>query len=266
MTRQKIVDISIDCDRCIAAIVRFISRYFSCTRAKTAVLGLSGGVDSSTVAYLAERALGKDRVIGLIMPYRTSSNQSIKDASMVVSKLGIRAEKVDISALVDGYFKRDTGASHLRRGNKMARERMSILYDYACKFGGIVLGTGNKSETMVGYFTKHGDGGCDLLPLGGLYKTQVWEVARCLGVPECIITKTPSADLWMDQFDEDEIGVSYCILDQVLYLLVDKKMSVGAIVKKGFGLQTVRRIAMMIESSRHKRSTPPFPKCNRFLK
>ena len=260
MTQQRIVDISIDCDRCIGTIVRFISHYFSCTRAKTAVLGLSGGVDSSTVVYLAERALGKDHAIGLIMPYRTSSRQSIEDATMVVSKLGIRAEKVDISALVDGYFKRDTGASHLRRGNKMARERMSILYDYASKFDGIVLGTGNKSELMVGYFTKYGDGGCDLLPLGGLYKTQVWEVARRLGVPKRIITKPPSADLWMDQFDEDEIGVSYSVLDQVLYLLVDKKMSVDAVAKKGFGFQTVRRIARMIESSRHKRSTPPFPK------
>jgi len=181
---------------------------------KRAVVGLSGGVDSSLAAFLAVKALGAENVVGISMPYRTSSPQSREDAKLVAQLLGLEFYEIDITPQVDAYYSRFPDADPLRKGNKMARERMSVLYDFAHWKVALVVGTSNKSELLIGYSTRWGDSAHDLNPLGDLYKTQVWQMARFVGVPERIVEKKPSADLWPGQTDEGEIGLSYYTLDK----------------------------------------------------
>jgi len=235
-------------------LVRAIRKTFDEKGFSKAVVGLSGGLDSSVVTFLLVKALGKENVFGFIMPY---GGQDTADAEEVAALLGIKAERIDILPMVDAYFSQVPDADKVRRGNKMARERMSILYDQSHKAGALVAGTGNKTEIRLGYFTLHGDGACAVALLASLYKTQVIQLARYLGLPDRIITKKPSADLWEGQFDEDEIGASYGELDAILYLL-DKGIPEEEIIGMGHERSVVDIVIKRIAKNRFKLEGPAF--------
>jgi NAD+ synthase len=217
------------------------------------VVGVSGGVDSSLSAALAARALGPERVHGYLLPYRTSNPASEQDARIVAEHLGIPHRKIDISPMVDAYFEIEPDADPGRRGNKMARERMTILFDQAKKLDALVLGTSNKTEILLGYSTVFGDNASSLNPLGDLYKTQVWQLSRHLGLPGAVIDKAPSADLWPGQTDEGDLGVDYGTADEVLYLLFDEGLRPEEIVERGYGEKAVKRIVTLEQRFRFKR-------------
>ena len=220
------------------------------------VVGISGGVDSALTAFLAVKALGKENVIGLSMPYRTSSRSSVEDARLVAEILEIEFHEIKITPQIDAYFQLFPDADNVRRGNKMARERMSILYDFAHWKGALVIGTSNKSELLIGYSTRWGDSAHDINPIGDLYKTQVWEMAEFVGVPERIVKKKPSADLWPGQTDEGEIGLSYRTLDQILIGYVDLRLRREELVEIGFEPKVVDRVLTMVRNSQYKRKLP----------
>jgi NAD+ synthase len=220
------------------------------------VVGLSGGVDSAVVAFLAAEALGKENVRGVLMPYRTSNPQSRADAELVARSLGIQTETVDISPMVDAYLKGRPDADRVRRGNVMARQRMIILYDISSRDGALVLGTSNKTEILLGYGTIFGDLASALNPLGDLYKTQVWHLAEALGVPHAIVTKQPSADLWEGQTDEDELGVTYARVDELLYAHVDERRNVKECLEMGFEEALIDRVRRLIRINQFKRRPP----------
>lgn len=220
------------------------------------VVGLSGGVDSAVVAYLAVKALGVENVLGVLMPYRTSSPSSVADAELVARELGIRTEVVDITPMVDAYLKQVNGADRVRTGNVMARQRMIILYDFSSREQALVIGTSNKTEIFLGYGTLHGDLACALNPLGDLYKTQVWQLARALGVPERLIEKSPSADLWEGQTDEGEFGFTYAEADRLLYFMIDERRSIDELVAMGFDRKLIDRVRIMVIKSQFKRRPP----------
>ena len=224
------------------------------------VVGLSGGIDSAVVAFLVAEAIGPDRLLSVLMPYRTSSPASRSDAETVVAQLGCKSELVDISPMVDAFFANDPEASSLRRGNFMARQRMAVLYDRSVTFSGLVVGTGNKTESLIGYTTLFGDSACAFNPIGDLYKSQVRQLAESLGVPEAIIRKAPSAALWPGQTDEAEADISYPVLDRLLFWRVDKRRSVEEVVALGFDRALVERVDRMIASSEFKRQVPPIAK------
>jgi NAD+ synthase len=224
------------------------------------VIGLSGGIDSALVAYLAAEAIGAERLLCVLMPYRTSSPASRSDAEDVVGRLGGPSELVDISPMVDAFFDGDPDASSLRRGNFMARQRMAVLYDRSVTWGGLVIGTGNKTESLIGYTTVFGDNACAFNPIGDLYKSQVRQLAAAMGVPEQIITKAPSADLWPGQTDEAEAGFSYPVLDRLLFWMIDKRRSRDELVGMGFERALVERIERMIAGAEFKRQVPPIAK------
>jgi NAD+ synthase len=225
-----------------------------------ALLGLSGGIDSALVAYLTAEAIGAERLLCVLMPYRTSSPASRTDAEEVVRRLGAKSEVVDISPMVDGYFGAESDASSLRRGNFMARMRMAVLYDRSVTWGGLVVGTGNKTESLIGYTTLFGDSACAFNPIGDLYKSQVRQLAQEIGVPEAIIRKAPSADLWPGQTDEAEANFTYPQLDRLLYWRIDKRRSVDEVVALGFAPELVERVDRMVAGSEFKRQVPPVAK------
>jgi NAD+ synthase len=230
-----------------------------------ALLGLSGGIDSAVVAFLVAEAIGPQRLLCVLLPYRTSSEASLEDARAVVDRLGCASRVVDISSIVDGYFEGALGpdgvaASSLRRGNFMARARMAVLYDLSVVWGGLVVGTGNKTEVLIGYTTHFGDDACAFDPVGDLYKSQLRQVAVDLGVPERIITKPPSADLWPGQTDEAEVGFSYAELDRLLYWMVDRRRSPEELAERGFDPRFVERVARMVAGAEFKRQVPPIAK------
>jgi NAD+ synthase len=225
-----------------------------------AVLGLSGGIDSALVAHLTAEAIGAERVLCVLMPYRTSSPASRADAEEVVRRLGTASEVVDISPMVDGYFGPDSDASLLRRGNFSARMRMAVLYDRSVTWGGLVVGTSNKTESLIGYTTLFGDNACAFNPIGDLYKSQVRQLAQEMGVPEAIIGKAPSADLWPGQTDEAEANFTYPQLDRLLYWRIDKRRSVEEVVALGFDPELVERVDRMVAGSEFKRQVPPVAK------
>jgi NAD+ synthase len=224
------------------------------------VLGLSGGVDSSLCALLAARGLGPKNVTALIMPYKASAPDSVEHAQQVVDLSGIDSMVIDITPMIDAYFETHPDADHNRRGNKMARERMTILYDHSARLEALVLGTSNKSELLLGYGTLYGDMASALNPIGDLYKTQVWQLAEWMGVPEEVIGKAPSADLWVGQTDEGELGFGYRDVDQLLYYLVDKRHSPEECVGAGFPEPFVRRVVGMVQGSQFKRRPPVIAK------
>jgi NAD+ synthase len=224
------------------------------------VLGLSGGIDSALVAYLSAEAIGPERLLCVLMPYRTSSEASVADARSVVDALGAASELVDISPMVDGYFASDPDATPLRRGNFMARQRMAVLYDRSVTWGGLVIGTGNKTESLIGYTTQFGDNASAFNPIGDLYKSQVRQVSLDIGVPEAIIRKAPSADLWPGQTDETEAGFTYPELDRLLFWRIDKRRSVDEMVELGFDRAMVERVDRMVAGAEFKRQVPPIAK------
>jgi NAD+ synthase len=233
------------------------------------VLGLSGGIDSAVVAYLTAEAIGADRLLAVLMPYRTSSPASRADAEAVVADLGSTSELVEITPMVDGYFGTGSApgaigdgpeASALRRGNLAARMRMAVLYDRSVTWGGLVVGTGNKTELLIGYTTIFGDAASAFNPIGDLYKTQVRQLAVALGVPDAILRKAPSADLWPGQTDEVEGAFSYPVLDRLLFWRVDKRRSIEEMAALGFDPAMVERVDRMIAGSEFKRQVPPIAK------
>jgi NAD+ synthase len=224
------------------------------------VLGLSGGIDSALAAALAARAFGPQHVLGVIMPYRTSTPASAEHAADVARAFGFETMTVDITRQIDAYFESQPSASRLRRGNKMSRERMSILYDLSASRAALVLGTSNKTELLLGYGTLHGDLASALNPIGDLYKTQVRALARHVGVPEHIIAKAPSADLWEGQSDEADLGFSYSEVDQLLFLLVDSRVTRKEALERGFPEAFVTRIETLIRGSQFKRRLPMIAK------
>jgi NAD+ synthase len=224
------------------------------------VLGLSGGIDSALVAFLSAEAIGPERLLCVLMPYRTSSEASLLDARSVVDELGCASDVVDISQMVDAYFASDPDASPVRRGNYMARQRMAVLYDRSVTWGGLVVGTSNKTESLIGYTTLFGDSACAFNPIGDLYKSQVRQVALDIGVPEAIIRKAPSADLWPGQTDETEAGFSYPVLDRLLFWRIDKRRSVDEVVGLGFDRAMVERVDRMVAGAEFKRQVPPIAK------
>jgi len=220
------------------------------------VVGLSGGVDSAVTAYLAVLALGKENVRAVLLPYRTSSPESLTDAQLVVDALGVAATTVDITPMVDVYLAEVGDADRLRAGNIMARQRMIVLYDFSARDRALVFGTSNKTESLLGYGTLFGDMACGINPLGDLYKTQVWQLAEHLGVPKPIIEKKPSADLWQGQTDEGELGFSYADVDRLLFSMIDERRNEQELTALGFDAAFIRRVQTMVQRSQFKRRPP----------
>ena len=254
----------IDAGQAVELITAFIRSQTEQTGFARLVVGLSGGVDSATVAFLAARAIGADNVLAVRMPYRSSSPDAETDAQRVVTALGCRTERVDISPMVDPMLELVTGADEaalrVRRGNVMARQRMIVLYDRSAGFDALVAGTGNKTEALLGYGTLHGDMAAAIAPIGDLYKSQLRAVADRLGVPPEILAKPPSADLWPGQTDEDELGASYDDLDRILFALVDRRWSVERCVAAGLDAGLVAWVALRVARNEFKRQVPPVAK------
>lgn len=222
------------------------------------VVGLSGGIDSALATALAVQAVGPKAVLGIMMPYKSSSQSSIEDAAKVADSLGIECQTVDISPMIDAYYPKIDRSLRLRAGNKMARERMSILFDYAYSLNRLVLGTGNRTEICLGYTTLFGDSACSVNPIGELYKSEVRQLSAYLALPEAVLTKAPSADLWVGQTDEEEIGVSYEEIDRLLRRLVDDQIrSRSQLTGEGFSPDSIDRVLAMLNRNSFKRNLPP---------
>ncbi len=241
-------------------LLAFIRNEISKFGFETAVLGLSGGIDSAVVCELAAKALGPDNVLAVLMPYRTSSTESVEHARMMVERTGVLCEEVEISDVVDTFFEKEPNAEKLRMGNVMARIRMLYLYDASARDGRLVIGTSNKTELLLGYGTLFGDMASAINPIGDLYKTQVWGLARYLQLPEEIVSKTPSADLWEGQSDEADLGFGYGEADLLLYLMLEKRMGRAAIIQKGVDESFYDKVRKMVVKNQYKRMMPVIAK------
>ncbi len=241
-------------------ITRFLREEITRVGFARGVIGLSGGIDSSLVAFLAAEALGAQNVLGVLMPYRASQPASRADAEMVAQMLGIATRVIEITPMVEPYLAQYAPDDARRRGNVMARARMIVLYDQSEVFKGLVIGTSNKTEALLGYTTHFGDNAAALQPIADLYKAQVRALARAVGVPEKIIAKAPSADLWQGQTDEGELGFTYDDADAILYRLVDERRSAADVIALGFEARVVQRIAELIARNQFKRVMPPIAK------
>lgn len=220
------------------------------------ILGLSGGIDSALSLYLAVKALGKDRVIAVRMPYRTSSPSSLKDAELAIEDTGVESITIDITPQIDAYFQIMPDASPLRRGNKMARERMSILYDLSAYYHALVVGTSNRTELLLGYGTQYGDTASAINPIGDLWKTQVYQLSAYLNIPEPILLKPPSADLWQDQTDEKELGFRYIDVDRFLYFWIDKQYTREQLKELSFSEEFMNQVMNRVIRNQFKRTMP----------
>ena len=237
-------------------LVAFIRDEIGRTGLARAVLGLSGGIDSALACYLAAEALGPQNVLALRLPYKTSSEDSLSDAGGVIDALGVQSETVAITDMVDPLLATIPPSETKRRGNVMARARMIVRYDRSAAFNGLVVGTSNKTEILLGYTTLWGDSASALNPLGDLYKTQVRQLARAVGVPQPIVDKAPSADLWAGQTDEGELGFTYERVDQLLYLLVDQRYRREELIAAGFEVPFVDRVLAIVRRNQFKRMPP----------
>ena len=244
-------------------LVEFLRESFKKAGFSKAVLGLSGGIDSALVAYLLRDALGKENVLAIMMPYKSSNPDSLNHAKLVVEDLGINSKTIEITDMIDAYFKNEKEATSLRMGNKMARERMSILFDYSSKENALVVGTSNKTEIYLGYSTQFGDAACALNPIGDLYKTNIWDLSRYLKIPNELIEKKPSADLWEGQTDEQEMGLTYKEADQVMYRLLEENKTVEEVLAEGFNKDLVDNIVRRMNRSEYKRRMPLIAKIKR---
>lgn len=253
-------DLSIDTELARKILTGFIQTEISRAGFHKAVLGLSGGIDSALACYLAAEALGPENVLAIRMPYKASSQGSLDHAQLVIDGLGVQALTIPITEMVDPLIDRFPDMDNRRKGNIMARQRMIILFDQSEAFKGLVIGTGNKTEILLGYSTLYGDSACAINPLGDLYKAQVRQLSQTMGVPVPIVEKAPSADLWTGQTDEGELGFTYEQADQVLFLLIDQRYTPQECVDAGFSEEFVRAVLQRVRHNQFKRVLPPIAK------
>jgi NAD+ synthase len=247
-------ELIIDVGLVMPVLERFIRREVEAAGLEGVVLGISGGVDSATAAALAAAALGPENVTGLWLPYHDQSDRD--DALAVIEHFGIKSKEVSVAPMADAYLAQAAKVDDVRRGNVCARARMIVLFDQSKAAKAMVVGTGNKTELLLGYFTLYGDAACSLAPLADLYKGQVYLLAAALGVPAKIIDKTPSAGLWPGQTDEGEMGASYFQLDRYLYYLVEKGEGPMKLLERGFDADFQRRVVGLINRNLFKRKVP----------
>ncbi len=237
-------------------LINFIKEETEKTGFSNLVVGLSGGIDSALSAVLAVKALGPDKLFAFALPYKTSSHESLDDAKLVADTFGINLQIIDITPYADAFFNTIDVDSKLRMGNVMARMRMVTLFDMSSKYRALVLGTSNKTELLLGYGTWYGDLASAINPIGDLYKTQVWELSKYLGIPYRLIEKKPTADLWVGQTDEDELGFSYKEVDRLLYHMIDERMSKAELISLGFKEDFILNVAERIRKNQFKRQLP----------
>ena len=256
--------LAINTDLARRILVGFIRDEVAKSGMKRCVMGLSGGIDSALSAYLSAEALGAENVLVVRMPYKTSSQASLDDAQLVIDALGLPSLTIPITGMADALISQFPDMSNLRKGNIMARLRMVTLYDQIVSWGGLVMGTSNKTEFLLGYSTIYGDSGVALQPIADLYKAQVRQLSAALGIPQPILDKAPSADLWAGQTDEDELGFSYSAADQVLYLLVDERYTVEETAEEsGYSVDFVRKVWERVKANHYKRTMPNIAKVSR---
>lgn len=254
------IDLTINPQLATQILTGFIESEITRAGFSRAVVGLSGGIDSAVSCYLAARALGPENVLAVRLPYKTSSADSLEDAMLVIEDTGVQHKTIEITPMADPLIAQIPADDGVRRGNVMARMRMIVLYDQSEAFNGLVVGTSNKTEILLGYSTIYGDSAAAINPLGDLYKTQLRQLAADLGVPEAVIDKAPSADLWAGQTDEGELGFTYAEADRLLYLLVDQRYSPEECVGAGFDQGFVREVVRRIQRNHYKRIMPPIAK------
>jgi NAD+ synthase len=257
---HKKIDLSIDTGTARKILTGFIQSEISRAGFTRAVINLSGGLDSSLSCYLAAEALGPNNVLALKLPHKTSAPDSSEHAQMVIDALGIQSLTIPITDMADGLIKQFPKMNRIRQGNIMARMRMIVLYDQSAAFNALPVGTGNKTEILLGYTTLYGDSASAINPLGDLYKTQARQLAKVVGLPQVILDKPPSADLWLGQTDEGELGFTYAEVDQLLFLLVDQRYSPEDCVETGFDESFVRAVMERVRQSQFKRILPPIAK------
>ena len=260
MTPNILNRLDINTDLAKQIITGFIRDEIAKAGMSRAVIGLSGGIDSALSAYLSAEALGAENVLAVRMPFRTSAEDSLLDAERVIEALDLPHLTVEITDMAEPLFAQFPDMSRLRQGNVMARLRMTVLYDQSADWGGLVMGTSNKTEFLLGYSTIYGDSGVALQPIADLYKYQVRQLARALDVPDSILTKAPSADLWTGQTDEGELGFTYDQVDQVLYLLVDGRYTIDEVVAEGFERKFVEGVWQRVKVNHYKRTMPNIAK------
>jgi len=254
------IDLTINTDLAIKILTGFIKTELNRVGFEKTLMGVSGGIDSAVSLYLSAIALGPENVLALRMPYKTSSPETLSDAQLIIDDLGVQSMTIEITDMVDPLINFYEDMSKVRAGNIMARMRMIVLYDQSVPFKGLVMGTSNKTELLLGYSTIFGDSAAALQPIGDLYKTQVRQLAKELGIPEKIIQKPPSADLWQGQTDEGDLGFTYEDVDKLLFLLVDQRYRPETCIEEGFALNFVERVMKMMRKNHFKRVMPPIAK------
>ena len=254
------LNLTINTDLAREILAGFIKSEITRVGMSRAIIGLSGGLDSALSCALAVEALGRENVLAVRMPYKASSKDSLDHAQLLIDQLQIPNKTIEITDMVEPLFKLDPEISNMRKGNIMARERMIVLYDQSEVFKGLVIGTSNKTEILLGYSTMYGDSASAMNPLGDLYKTQVRQLSRAMNIPAPIIDKAPSADLWADQTDEKELGFTYDEVDKLLYLLVDQRYSPQEAIEAGFNEKFVNVVTTRIRRNQFKRMQPPIAK------
>jgi NAD+ synthase len=249
-------DLTIDTNLTRKILTGFVKSEITRVGFTRAVIGLSGGIDSALSCALAAEALGPQNVLAVRMPYKSSSPDSLEDAEKTANCLGVRMDTIEITQMIEPVIQRDPKMSDLRKGNLMARARMIILYDQSEAFKGLVVGTSNKTEILLGYTTLWGDMASAINPIGDLYKTQLRQLAGAMNLPKSVIDKPPSADLWLGQTDEAELGFTYADVDRLLYLLVDKRCEPEDCLEAGFDKKFIDIVLNRIRRSQYKRMMP----------
>jgi NAD+ synthase len=263
MTPNLTSKLNINTDLALKVLKTFIRDEVRKVGIEHVVIGLSGGIDSAVACFLAAKAIGAHNIYAVRMPYKSSSQDSLDHAQLVIDALGINSETFEITDMVDPLIDRTAGITEKRKGNSMARARMIVLFDRSAQHSGLVMGTSNKTELLLGYGTLFGDLASALNPIGDLYKTQVRQLAAAIGVPQPIIDKAPSADLWTGQTDEKEMGVTYAEVDQLLYLLIDERYSIEEAIEAGFDRAYVERVVKMVKGMHFKRRPPIIAKLSK---